>query len=191
MAFRRLQVEIVRGNTDLTILAWDSPRNPDQLFSSLLATSPAAFEYSGEIIPFHDDLPSLSVTNKGLVISGDVPMRISRVREEGSNDGTLHHIFFLGTNKRRQNGGIYLRKVGPQLFYRDAKFPLAGFENTLVYQEHRYQVDAFHILIDPGAAVFPSSLAFRWGAFHVPRGHIFELDKAVPKNLWDVTDRLS
>src|SRR5438045_552339 len=72
-AFRRLQEEIVKRNNDLTIFAWDVSQPHAQQFLSLFATSPAAFASSSSIAPFFDDSLNFSVTNRGLLVSGDVP----------------------------------------------------------------------------------------------------------------------
>ena len=192
-AFRRLQEEIVKRHNDLTIFAWNSAQGQvEQELLSLFAPSPAAFATSSGIVPFDDDFANFAVTNKGLLISGDVPLRTFAIFEQ---DGDRHPIFryglFLGTNNHLvADGGIYLRKIGPNLFYRDGKFPLVGFGRYDVDQRDLLDVPDYHILIDPVIANLRALSTFRDSAVHVPFGDIFELENIVPENLWDVTDRV-
>src|SRR5271155_1379265 len=65
-AFRRLQEEIVKRNNDLTIFAWDTEEDRRLGAIGLFAKSPAVFAASSGIVPFSDDVPDFSVTNKGL-----------------------------------------------------------------------------------------------------------------------------
>jgi hypothetical protein len=100
-------------------------------------------------------------------------------------------FFFLGRNAPTPfaDGGIYLRKVGPRLFYRDGRLPLAGFGGNLVKQIRIFDTTDYYILIDPVAADAASLSTFRDRAVHVPFNDIFRLEDAVPETLWDVTDR--
>ncbi|KAG8534415.1 uncharacterized protein KY384_001260 [Bacidia gigantensis] len=68
-AFARLQAEIIRSSSDETIFAW---KNPSMGISGILATSPADFAESGEIIriPYHRVKP-YSLTNMGLKMQLD------------------------------------------------------------------------------------------------------------------------
>ncbi|KAK8007590.1 Minor extracellular protease vpr [Apiospora arundinis] len=79
-AFRRLQEEIVRRNNAMTIFAWSQVPSEAPLFQQSLAgvfaESPASFYDSGAIYPFRDDFDSISVTNRGLLLSGDIPIRV-------------------------------------------------------------------------------------------------------------------
>ncbi|KAH6675738.1 heterokaryon incompatibility protein-domain-containing protein, partial [Halenospora varia] len=65
-AFIRLQLEILRTSDDESIFAWRDDRD---LSGGLLASSPGAFQHSGNIKRFesvHYDKPPYSMTNKGL-----------------------------------------------------------------------------------------------------------------------------
>lgn len=67
-AFRRLQLEIIASSDDESIFAW---KDPQLVYSGLLARHPAAFEGSGDILPVN--FPTLQrspyhMSNKGLSI---------------------------------------------------------------------------------------------------------------------------
>jgi len=197
-SFRRLQEEIVKRNNDLTIFAWDVPQSHIQQFLGLFAPSPAAFADSSGIMPFADVFSDFSVTNMGLLASGDVPLRAAFVSEREGDRQCWRYLLFLGSvgtdnqasERRVMNGGIYLRKIGPRLFYRDGNFPLAGFGRSAIHQHGLFEVTDYYILIDPVATSLMSSSAFRDRAVHVPLDNVFTLRETVPQTLWDFTDRV-
>ena len=61
-AFTRLQEEIMKVSDDHSLFAWESFWDS----SGLLATSPAAFSKSGEIIPVNPSSGAITVNNKGI-----------------------------------------------------------------------------------------------------------------------------
>lgn len=189
-SFRRLQEEIIKHNADLTIFAWDSPQRglADQEFLSIFSPSPAAFSSSSSVRPFDDDFAEFSVTNKGIMFSGDLPLRL--LAWSGRDGHCDIYGLFLGGNDDRR-GGLFLRKVGPGLFCRDGRFPLAGFWNMAdTYQTSMLEnVPKFHVLTDVSVAHRAFS-AYRKLALHIPFDKAFELADAVPESLWDITDRL-
>jgi hypothetical protein len=134
---------------DMTIFAWDEPLGPEKQFLGLFARSPAAFVDSHNIVPFTDDFLELSMTNRGLLMGGD--HRVSVVSTGSSGHKILRYFIMLGRRPLRTYdvGGIYLRKFGPRLFYRDGTFPLAGFGISEVHQKQSMDVTNYYILIDP------------------------------------------
>ncbi|PMD24631.1 HET-domain-containing protein [Hyaloscypha hepaticicola] len=65
-AFIRLQLEILRTSDDESIFAWRDEKN---VSGGLLTRSPAAFQFSGDIVRVEDfqyEKPPYSMTNKGL-----------------------------------------------------------------------------------------------------------------------------
>ena len=193
-AFRRLQEEIVKRNNDPTIFAWDIPQRDEQpYYQCLFATSPAAFAHSSDIVPFQDDSADFAVTNRGLRVSGDVPLRIAGVAEKGTKRLVSRYLLFLGTDFGAfppSAGGIYLRKIGPNLFYRDGILPLAGFGRNEVAQYSRFHTTEYYILVDPSHRHLNSGYEFRQGAIYVPTNDNFMVEDIVPKTLWDATDRI-
>ncbi|KAI9855986.1 MAG: hypothetical protein M1813_009311 [Trichoglossum hirsutum] len=191
-AFRRLQEEIIKRNNDMTIFAWDVSQSHEQHFLGLFATSPTAFIDSSGVMPFADDFPNLSITNKGILVSGDVPLRIADVSREGGGRELLRYFLCLGlhTHSYPRYVGIYLRKVGPRLFYRDGRFALTGIGENRVYQIGLFDPTDYYILTDPTTANTISSSTFRDHAIHVPLNDVFRLVEVVPETLWDIEDRV-
>jgi hypothetical protein len=187
-AFRRLQEEIVKRNNDLTIFAWDDLNRHEHQSLGLFASSPEAFIKSSDVSPFIDDFINFSVTNKGLFVSGDVPLRTASIT---TDDGLeiVRYIIILGLSSSTFYGGIYLRKIGPKLFQRDWEFALAGFGLNDIEQIDLFDATDYYILIDPITSGTISSSTFRNCALHVPLDPIFELENPIPRTLWDITDR--
>ncbi|KAE8338365.1 hypothetical protein BDV24DRAFT_166390 [Aspergillus arachidicola] len=73
-AFLRLQEEIMKQSDDQTIFAWTNKRAPKYSLSGLLATTPAHFEDSQDIIAYQqwEPTPPYAMTNRGLRI--DLPL---------------------------------------------------------------------------------------------------------------------
>jgi Heterokaryon incompatibility protein (HET) len=195
-AFRRLQDEIIKRTNDLTIFAWHTPAGYDHGFLQLLAPSPAYFANSSGITAFSDDFVDFSLTNKGLLVSGEVTIRAITANSTENSPEVSIYALFLGFQRnpdgsQRNDGGIYLRKVGPKLFYRDGRFPLAGFGRNQVEEIEMLDDPGFYILTDQYATKFDALYpAYRNGAIHIPVNNVFQLSRAVPERLWDVTDRI-
>lgn len=73
-AFFRLQEEIMKQSDDQTIFAWTNKTAPKSSLSGLLATTPAHFEDSQDIIAYQhwEPTPPYAMTNRGLRI--DLPL---------------------------------------------------------------------------------------------------------------------
>ena len=212
-AFRRLQEEIIKRNNDLTILGCvpTYPSGNNHGILDLLADSPAAFLDSDDIEPFVDDFANFSVTNRGLRLSGDIPLRAVNVTTENATIERRYHVHIgtswakysrLSINPYRHNVGILLRKIGPDLFCRDGLIPLtsssrnsqqdAGDQEGLTYEEvDMYDFNEIFILLNPELdAVKKASWSFRANAFHVPDHVDFDLNCVVPGIYWDHIDRV-
>lgn len=116
-AFRRLQEEIIKRNNDLTIFAWEGWNYNKLPLVSPIATSPAMFRESCDISQYTADFAEFSITNKGLLLSSDIPLR-SMDTITGDGRRVVSYLVYLGIGQRRARG-IYLRKIGPNLFCRD------------------------------------------------------------------------
>lgn len=184
-AFRRLQEEIIRRSNDLTIFACGP-----KYTSSLLASSPEDFRSQGKITPFVDDFVEYSVTNKGVLFSGDIPLRIWH---DGHADSQHHYGSFVGRDPSCM-GGIALRKIGPRLFMRrDRSYdPLIGFSYGQQIEQVRLLDigESFHVLTDMSSSTYSLSRRFRTGGLHVPRDESFDVVRVAPESLWDVADRI-
>jgi hypothetical protein len=190
-AFRRLQEEIIKRHNDLTIFVWMYPQAEDKTSSILFAESPAAFENSSRITPFRDDCEDFSITNKGLHVSGEAPLREISLRTKQGCRISLYALWvgFLVGDGERLARGIYLRKIGPKLFVRDFTSPLAGFFDPDHYQGKLLDdMTDYYILSDPKPNISP--LSFRGGALHMGTYSPLELEDAVPETLWDITDQV-
>jgi hypothetical protein len=194
-AFRRLQEEIIKRHNDLTIFAWEVPRSPNIGVLGLFAESPDAFIHSSMIAPYSNDFVDFSITNKGLRLSGDLPLRVVCTKWRDA----YQYAISLGTCMDVEGGGIYLRKLGPKLFYR-ALIPggtssLVGFGDSEFRGTNAVEdTTEFYILIDQNQKI--SSRAFLDCALHIPpeseNGGFggFGLQDAIPETLWDVTNRV-
>ncbi|KAG4410914.1 hypothetical protein IFR04_015945 [Cadophora malorum] len=191
-AFRRFQEEIIKRNNDLTIFAWETPEGYKEDILGIFAPSPESFVDS-KTVSFWNDFINFSATNKGLFISGDKPLRaIARVLD---NEHSMYCLY-LGVSELDEpfiKRGIYLRKIGPNLFYRDGRLPLASFKANSVAKMEILHVPDYCVLTDPlpysthGAIIVHSD--FRQDALHVPLHESLTVIDAVPETLWDITDR--
>ncbi|KAI5459581.1 heterokaryon incompatibility protein-domain-containing protein [Mariannaea sp. PMI_226] len=194
MAFRRLQEEILRRNNDMTILAWGrQPRQEPLRPTGVLAASPSEFLGSGSIQPFSDDSDSISITNKGLFVSGDIPIRIVASPDKQDQE----YMICLGQNPSRDHcmEGLILKKIGPNTFYRVdvGCIPILGSQtisnNPAIYEELlTVNCTDFYLQIDPR---YPIERASRYREFgiHFPVDPCTSITKATPQTLWDATDR--
>lgn len=182
-SFRRLQEEIVKRNNDLTIFAWQN-EGLNQSFLGLFAPTPRVFADSTRIKPFFIDLMDFSITNRGLLVSGDATLRLLAV--EGSD--ILRYAMFLGQSFAM--GGIFLRKIGPKLFCRDGSYALAGFESHVAVRKNFIDATGYYVVIDPKATIGNTSMIFRHRALHIPSNDTFALGATVPESLWDASDRV-
>ncbi|KAK3900295.1 heterokaryon incompatibility protein-domain-containing protein [Staphylotrichum tortipilum] len=187
-AFRRLQEEIVKRNSDLTIFAWDAPPLlvVDNQLLGLFAPAPAAFTRCSGIVPFRDDFAEFAVTNKGLLLSGGIPLR-ALVKPEQQRHCEIYGLF-LGHDAHA--GGVFLRKIAPGLFCRDGCFELAGIRQGVKANRLLKNTPDFHILTDVSASTHVLYSVFRKDALRVPVQEGFLLSDAAPESLWDIGDRL-
>ncbi|KAJ4291646.1 hypothetical protein N0V90_009541 [Kalmusia sp. IMI 367209] len=206
-AFRRLQEEIIRRNNDMTIFGWNLPKHDssEHGFMGIVANSPAAFMDSSDIVPFADDFANFSITNRGLLLSGGIPLRTANVTMiDGSKErrylinlgSTWAPYSLLSENPSRHDVGIFLRKIGPDLFYRDGFIPMSGSRRYDEVGQGYHEVDIcdvteIYILLDiEPTAIMSAIFSFREQTLHVPFQHDFHLDSAAPEIWWDHTDRV-
>ena len=100
-AFIRLQEEIMKVSDDHSLFAWRSSEN----HGGLLATSPAVFFSSGEIIPFNPSRTlsgSITVNNKGNHLKLDFPYR--KVLEDVE-------LAIIPCTERGKKVAIYLKAI--------------------------------------------------------------------------------
>ncbi|KAF5700467.1 beta transducin [Fusarium mundagurra] len=113
-AFLRLQEEICRESTDLSLFAWKAKSDPgasEQKFRGVLALEPSEFSHCQDVVAYHDYLDpnsEYSITNNGLRMEAKL----------GLVEG-LGYILALNCVTRTGKGlssfewlGIFLRKTG-------------------------------------------------------------------------------
>jgi hypothetical protein len=189
-AFRRLQEEIIRTCNDLTIFAWETPQALRTPLMSPLAISPARFGGSHHIRKYMNNFPEFSITNKGLLLSADVPLTTGQPTHSYHRHSDVYIIYLgMGGETQGLGGGIYLRKIGPDLFCRAGDLALAGFGNNTPLLLRTCGSRETSILLDTSQAQHAAAINREYG-LHVPRDNKFELILAYPEMLWDYSDRM-
>lgn len=185
-AFRRLQEEIIKRKNDLTIFAWERSDKARPSLISPITTSPRHFEESSDINQYTTDFAEFSITNKGLLLSSDIPLRsMNTVTKDGRS--VIMYLVYLGVGSKAIKG-IYLRKIGPNLFCRDGPHTLINLDETET-ETRTYEVKETYILLDIAPAMDAAS-KYRSQGIHVPSNATFDLRHAYPQMLWDETDRM-
>ncbi|CAH0050236.1 unnamed protein product [Clonostachys solani] len=132
-AFIRLQEEILRMTTDLSIFAWRSAPNSSS-YRGILAESPAEFRLCGSIelntdqFRFRDEI---SLTNKGVKIH----TAITRMEETDMFMLDLH-CYDMASQTSPERLGIYLERE-LDTFYRKLPSALSTMESTFAAQAPR------------------------------------------------------
>jgi hypothetical protein len=89
---------------------------------------------------------------------------------------------------RRSDGGICLRKIGPNLFCQNGQLAHMGLDDTNL-QTRMYEVSETYILLNTTAAL-DAAKAYRTQGIHVPLDTSFRSRHTYPQKLWDETDRV-
>ncbi|KAI1189010.1 heterokaryon incompatibility protein-domain-containing protein [Nemania serpens] len=185
--FRRLQEEIIKRSTDLTIFSWGTStidmRRPQ--FMGLFAESPHVFRkvlrYTGT---FHS--PEFSLTNRGFLFSDVSPLAEVDIPNV---ECSKYYGFVVGTDTHQDLRVIILRKVAPGVFCRSGRFqtePLRGILSPRESTQTR-----FRIIADLDMPSLRLSIIYcRKDALHVPHDRRFQLSNASPGYLWDATERI-
>ncbi|PMD25909.1 HET-domain-containing protein [Hyaloscypha hepaticicola] len=127
VAFTRLQEEICRKTTDMSLFAWKSIQ-PDDLYSGLLARSPSNFRDSAKVnswssahqTDFNDEI---AVTNKGirfdnmpLFFSNQYGVLLDLNCTDKTNEGTFAKLFICLSRTSER----WVRCRAPEIVYLDA-----------------------------------------------------------------------
>ncbi|KAL1890040.1 hypothetical protein Sste5346_008475 [Sporothrix stenoceras] len=217
-AFQRLQEEIIKRTTDLTLFAWMPPEEaaaddlPTSLpadhepYMPLLASSPAAFKHCHKLSQFRNDDCEFAVTNRGLRISTYlvlVPLSLNMEDQHTHSHSHSHShshgvdsdlggssvsggsssppVGTTGSTRRQATAvqytryryvlsvgfarsaaseiGIWLKKVGPGLFLRDANPSLAFLSKSKLKYTNTTENHSFYILMHPNTTPTTSSSA--------------------------------
>jgi hypothetical protein len=110
-AFLRLQEEIIKQSTDMSIFAWRS-KDSEQKYTGLLATSPEQFAMMHSLVFSPDALVQsreYNITNRGIRFH----LPLTQDEESGYFLLPINHGYIEG-----ENFAVYLRQVGMNLFVR-------------------------------------------------------------------------
>jgi hypothetical protein len=177
-AFRRLQEEVIKHSNDMSIFAWDPEQNAQEDLVGILASSPIAFAAMSSFVPCDIDSAQYSITNQGLLFTGDFTLQTRHVTTRHIYLQTLYMLWVHGK-------GIYLRKLGPQVFCRVGTLYSGRLhEDSLGHPSQQHHVTSAYVLTDPQSTQ-AESLALIAVAIKNP----FRLDLAIPKTLWNDSDK--
>lgn len=147
-AFRRLQEEIVKTSTDLSIFLWTLPggqtNDPDRAFRGLLAEDPSWFTPNGFRLGDNESPnalqePSMGITNKGV----NVKWAIIPIPEDPA--GTIYLAMLAQSGETR--GGIVIQQLD-----NDASQFCRVVADRLIWVERQganYQIVGKGLLADP------------------------------------------
>ena len=111
-AFLRLQEEIMKNNSDMSIFAWSSGAKKAE-YMGMLATHPSFFSETGNIEPRYDGLdvtPHAMITSRGVTLSS--PLKYD------SANGLFVLILQYWQNGETRDMSIFLRQVQADKFIR-------------------------------------------------------------------------
>lgn len=182
-AFRRLQEEVVRRESDLTIFACE-PKH------GLFADSARAFRNQENFERYPNSFLDFSVTNRGLRLSGQTPLRLCRINGNPRTPPWTLVLFLGHFGDLTTSSGICLRKVGPKLFRKDPEFSMVFFQGSEIGRRRLFYATDIYVIIDWDESKNLLSKSFRTRAIHVPETDIFSLQDAIPETLWDPSDRM-
>lgn len=194
-AFQRLLEAVVRRDNDLTVFAWKltAVNNVDPEIGpgvNLLPQSPLAFDRSDNIVPLASDFPELTMTNRGLRVSPDIPLRVLSFASCRQDRFMAVQLGYIPGNPHQ---AIYLplRKIGPGLFCRHRDIPLiSSTEFPIVNEAWQDNTLNYHIVAQSIPRAVESFHCFRDHTIHVPHQPDAELVYAIPDRLWDPEDRV-
>lgn len=98
----------------------------------------------------------------------------------------MEYALYLGWEPEfRREGMIFLRKVGPRLFFRDGSVPQMGAEGTDYRLQYAMDVPDYRILVDRFSHPSVRCRSYRNLAVYVPQTVTFLLQNVPRVDLWD------
>jgi hypothetical protein len=188
-AFARLQEEIIKRETDLTLFAWvqqeaEAPR-------SILASSLKDFKHCKSITPYPNSHIEFTITNMGLKIS------TSLILHQSESDQRYQYVLLLGYTKKEGSTheiGVYLKKIKDGIFVREAPKTQYKISKGIPRNNRTIGAHTFWILTADQSRLEDIGNDFRESlvAFYVPlkRSHgsttiEMQPDSEVPPSIWD------
>lgn len=180
-AFRRLQEEIVKLSSDLSIFAWDPISEPKTGIDAL-ASKPDEFAAYKDIVPSYQSR-HFTRTNKGI----EMETILHRVLCDDKKERLMLPI------GKRKNGrldvGIILRKVGHNIYMRHGN--MRPFSDEQITSSTRKSL--FYLAIPHISTTYDYFLnTSRKSAILIPgdKSGTFHTTSPVPEYAWDCEDRL-
>jgi hypothetical protein len=186
-AFLRLQQEIIKQSTDMSIFAWMAATN-SQKYMGLLAPSPDVFAKSSGLVAQRFALLQLrdySLTNRGIKFQ----MPLSLDSRTGFFVLPINHGFGVTGETAIRERGVLLRQVGTGLFVRARPEELPLIDEVLVWPEADVvKTKTFHVkMLTPSESSLidqrylyiekPTELELPW----------WGLRKVEPAGCWDLS----
>lgn len=179
-AFRRLQEEIIKSSSDLSILAWTHPtgqhseESSSQLHCGVLAESPASFAEASSIHGLPDMTPvgEVMVTNRGIRLH--IPIKFLWDTDAVKFYYVLP-LYCKSVNGETLNLGIRLRKIGDEMYLRNDPHRLTKYSNIKSTMSGRFRYLALEAPYVPSAES-ASTQYFTEKALLHSRRHILRLD---------------
>ncbi|KAF2968884.1 hypothetical protein GQX73_g4655 [Xylaria multiplex] len=175
-AFQRLQLEIIKSTSDLSIFAWHTEGSHQEgQICSVLADSPSQFRFPRRICRVMPESHH-TMTNKGIEM-------ISSLHRVQTPSGERYFLVLQGDESQSDSIGIFLRKVDYNVFQR-VEESLAQIPNLAVYPAtHR---NTFYITSSPQHNL--KLPALDPGSIHVPPE--YEVIDLLPEACWDCENRV-
>ncbi|KAJ2901017.1 hypothetical protein MKZ38_002143 [Zalerion maritima] len=189
-SFRRLQEEIIKRSNEMTIFAWAPPADISKGELGVFAPSPEAFGDCGTVVTYGNNDVHFTATNKGVLASSDMVLRTVKRTDPSTGITRVRYVLFLGL-RGISHVGIFLRKIGPKLYYRDHSLQLAAFqENGPDGMGMTIPTEDYHIST-PSQTSPTLYQGYRKSAIRIlPDTTRCKLLGVSPRSLWDVTDRI-
>lgn len=180
-AFQRLQEEIVKSSSDLSIFAWD-PSSPAHTALSVFASTPNAFTEYKDIVPSYQS-QHFTRTNKGIKMK-TILWRILCA------DGKERLMLPIGKQMNsKYDVGLILRKVGHNMYLRIGNMtPFSGEQITSSTSTSTFYLVFPHISTGYDHLLSTS----RERAIVVPPEGLgdFHIESLAPEYAWDGEDGL-
>ncbi len=160
----------------------------------LFAPSPDVFKEASGLRPFADDFENFTVTNRGLLIPGSIYLRVFP-QESRDGKGPTKNVYLLLVGTQSDDFvGIYLVKIGPNLFHRDWDAEMAVKKQEDVRGMRGFLVSDWYILVEKRPVNSITPIVFRQDSIHIPEtgchNHCITIKDTSPSFLWDVHDQL-
>jgi hypothetical protein len=181
-AFLRLQEEIVKRTNDLSLLAWKhQATNESEHGCGVLATSPAAFRSSGNLL-YGSQENEFSVTNKGIKITAQLHTAMTE-------NQLPFYVLHLADDKDFTPVYLVLLKLDRDLYIRDLRINGGLWDLPLQFEGRPLRTQGMYLAHDPSRRYGSETIYRRRRGsieLHIPgvtgRIKIFEV---IPESVWD------